>query len=419
MADNEINVNLKLNAAGVGKEAAEQVSKDFEAVNKKLGGTMAGAFSDSFKKLNPHLFEQAGRAAAMDFAKGFKNVLWSSKSILQQQKPMLPGFMQDPGFFTRGRVAEKEAERSLRDSERRNLRFMRLTESMTKNYSMLSGVVFNPLGGLTTMFSARQVFEARRRQSERSKLGGGEGESITASVLMAGGLGLLATGAGLALKGLGALAQQIAQAFADSKKRYVGGALSGFGTKGFTTREVIGKILGVSPDDIYKFGDMTGFLKARLDGAISSMAANARVIAEANIEWEILKVKIEAIAVDIAAQLAPALTLLGVVIEFLLNKMKFLIEFFKMQISTSLLGLLFKPGVGGGGGSMPALQPQMKQMPASTWERMGLVLGGTGASNYGKQTADNTKRTAKAVEALLIKFGVNLGISTATSFALP
>jgi hypothetical protein len=41
----------------------------------------------------------------------------------------------------------------------------------------------------------------------------------------------------------------------------------------------------------------------------------------------------------------------------------------------------------------------MKQMPASSWERMGLMIGGGGGTNYGQQTANHTK----PVPALLAK----------------
>jgi hypothetical protein len=48
---------------------------------------------------------------------------------------------------------------------------------------------------------------------------------------------------------------------------------------------------------------------------------------------------------------------------------------------------------------MPEPMAYMKQMPASSWERMGLMIGGGGGTNYGQQTANHTK----PVPALLAK----------------
>ena len=41
----------------------------------------------------------------------------------------------------------------------------------------------------------------------------------------------------------------------------------------------------------------------------------------------------------------------------------------------------------------PEPQAQMKQMPASSWEKMGLVIGGGGGTNYAQQTAKNTEKS--------------------------
>lgn len=53
-------------------------------------------------------------------------------------------------------------------------------------------------------------------------------------------------------------------------------------------------------------------------------------------------------------------------------------------------------------------QAYMKQMPASAWERMGLIVGAGGGTNYGQQTANNTKpipSILKQVLSALVKMG--------------
>ena len=46
------------------------------------------------------------------------------------------------------------------------------------------------------------------------------------------------------------------------------------------------------------------------------------------------------------------------------------------------------------------LKPQMRQLGASAWEKMGLVIGGGGATNYAKDTAHNTKRANNLLETI-------------------
>lgn len=46
-------------------------------------------------------------------------------------------------------------------------------------------------------------------------------------------------------------------------------------------------------------------------------------------------------------------------------------------------------------------QAMMKQLPASSWERMGLVIGAGGGTNYAKDTADHTKDMAGIMKRML------------------
>lgn len=59
----------------------------------------------------------------------------------------------------------------------------------------------------------------------------------------------------------------------------------------------------------------------------------------------------------------------------------------------------FKNATGGKLNDVPPPIAQMKQLPASAWEKMGLVVGG-GANNYQKDIAKNTRDTANAMKAL-------------------
>jgi hypothetical protein len=59
------------------------------------------------------------------------------------------------------------------------------------------------------------------------------------------------------------------------------------------------------------------------------------------------------------------------------------------------------PGKGGDSdSSMPSPQAWMKQLPASHWEKMGLVTMG-GGQNYAKDTAKNTRDIANGIKTLV------------------
>lgn len=77
--------------------------------------------------------------------------------------------------------------------------------------------------------------------------------------------------------------------------------------------------------------------------------------------------------------------------------------------------------LGGKTGGQGSPQAWMKQLPASSWEKMGLVIGGSGA-NYAKDTARNTAETAKAVKAMAAHMGIGVGRGTSIyspAFAMP
>lgn len=49
---------------------------------------------------------------------------------------------------------------------------------------------------------------------------------------------------------------------------------------------------------------------------------------------------------------------------------------------------------------MPPPQAYMKQLPVSSWEKMGLVIGGGGRANYDAQTAQNTRKIVEKLDGL-------------------
>ena len=230
-----------------------------------------------------------------------------------------------------------------------------------------------------------------------------------------------------ALKMFKAALDSVVAAFEKAKKLYVGGALSGFGTRMQTSRTAIAGILGVSENDVIRFGEAYRYFSRQLKDSLDNIAKNARPLAETNMQWGVLKVKLESFASTVAVSLKPAIDSFidktGELVDFLQKNTATTAKIAKTAWSftpTSLiaggLGGLFR-GLGSlsGGGSFmsgflnqemfgknksPNIPPQMKQLGASAWEKMGLVIGGTGGTNYAQQTATNTKTTNNLLREL-------------------
>jgi len=221
----------------------------------------------------------------------------------------------------------------------------------------------------------------------------------------------------------------VVNAFEKAKKLYVGGALSGFGTKGQTNRTAIAGILGVSEGDLMRFGEAYKYFSKEIKQSVDVISKNARPLAETNMQWGVLKIKMESLASTIAVNFKPAMDALidglGELIDFIQRHATSVMKNAKTAWSFTP-GALIAGGVAGisrglgsmfGGGSFgqgffnqdmfgkkasstPFLGAQMKQLGASAWEKMGLVIGGTGGTNYAKDTAHNTKRTNNLLEKL-------------------
>lgn len=90
---------------------------------------------------------------------------------------------------------------------------------------------------------------------------------------------------------------------------YTKAAQKGLSVQFLTQREVYSKILNVSPEtnDIYKFGDALKYVQAQTKTAVGIFAESARPLAELDIKFKILKTNFEAMVVGLATKLAPTL----------------------------------------------------------------------------------------------------------------
>jgi len=347
--------------------------------------------------------------------------------------------------------------------------------SFLKNISMLAGPVFNPGGVLSTMFSARQTFSALMTQTGQAGLGkAGMGQGIGAAAAGTIGLTAGATAVGFALKALQKTVEEMMKSFQHAKDLYAKSLTSGLGAGFVAKRENLAAVLGVSEQDVMKFGAAIAYINPKIENATKIFKDTLGPLTELQWDINILKINFMAFASDLGSKLAPAFKTvisqlesfikLASETEVLYYTFQFLIGAFKgIEIAIGSLVLGFQligdtftflihniinllasiPGAEklgihkidtsndfsgsiagadalnklmfGSGKSLngiPLPESHMKQLPASTWEKMGLVVGSGGqgtndlirkSNGYLKSIADHVK----AVGSVPRSFGLD------------
>ena len=214
----------------------------------------------------------------------------------------------------------------------------------------------------------------------------------------------------LAVKGFTSAVEVSKSAILKAFGIYTGAAQQGLSTQFYTNRQALASLLGVqgSPNNVFMFGKAVGELDKRIGNAVSTISQNARPLAELEINAKILKLDIEALASNITTKLAPALNAWINALdalskiqppEWLKVSLRISEGIATMGISELWRGInhLVESKFGGGVGGLGQLSTMAKQLPASQWEHMGLVIGG----GWQQKSVDYQRRTAVAVERLL------------------
>jgi len=249
-----------------------------------------------------------------------------------------------------------------------------------------------------TMFSGRQTFSALNTATGASFLKnkmGGISAGMATGVLVGA-----ATAVGLALKALGAVVSETTKSFENARQLYAKALTGGMGL-GFTAkRSMVANIMGVSETEVFRFGSQMAYLNPRLQQASEILAKTAGPLTQVSWEFKILQADLSAMFSKLASDMAPAIDnfIVGLdkLVQFLTRNVGL---FEKMWIATNpalYLGFkLFQKKYSEADQSkMPGITSWMKQLPASSWEKMGLQVG-PNANNYARQTAQNTRQMAR------------------------
>lgn len=338
-------------------------------------------------------------------------------------------------------ILDKVAQRIERDAA-----------SYYKNMSMLMGPLMNPGGGLSTMFAARQVFSAfmtQHGQQQLAKFGlsGMAGAGIGTVALTGGAMAL-----GFAFQGLKKVVDEVANAYSRAASLYSKAMTSGMGLSFSAQRGMLAQIMGVSETEVFKFGDAMHYLNPKIKHASNVLAGNAKELTAVNWEFQVLQANLAASASIIAVKAAPAITRLIEKLNDLSNWInehseKIVAPFnaaasasrneekyaafinFAERFNLAVEGMhiqgqddiatnmkLFRKGEKNpytkamdlflkdwekshpsNKSSIPDPSALMKQMPASAWEHMGMVVGGVSVS---KTTNDLIRKSNSYLQTI-------------------
>lgn len=280
-----------------------------------------------------------------------------------------------------------------------------------KNMSFLMMPMLRPSSPWGLVAASRQAYAAFTTTKTGQAMTGG---SLGKAGLYTAGLTGAAVGVGVALQGLKIAVSDTINAFERAKNLYSNALTSGGLNLGFVTRRSLAaKTLGVSERDVLQFGHAISVINPKLEWASGILAKTAPNLMAVNVEWKALLISIQALAAEVANQLAPALIAL-------FDGMRQFVQWIDKAASTLNEAVVNAAEAEGGTSgtaegtdksyaaekkkSKEGLFPQpiayMNQMRASAWERMGLVIGGMGAANPAKETAHNTKRTVEEIRRL-------------------
>jgi hypothetical protein len=307
---------------------------------------------------------------------------------------------------------ERRVESS-REKEARDL------VTFKKDMSFLIMPAFNPGSMWATLFSARQTYSAMNtmhgKEFRDKWMKGMSAEKATALLVGA------ATAAGTALIALRTIVGETVKAYAQGANLYKRSMTGGMGLQFESKRGILASILGVGENDVPRYGSQTSYLMPKISESAKILADTAPALTKVNWEFNVLKVDISALAAKLASNAGPAvmkfITHLDVLVKFLTKSSDVISRDFSMIKKTSPLYWFHRlteaasnklygvtqsqvdKAYGGNASNFPTPNAWMKQLPASAWEKMGLVTFG-GQVNYQKQIAQATRETVQELRKM-------------------
>ena len=317
------------------------------------------------------------------------------------------------------RRRDEYADRVRKSREADEKRSRNDLKTFIKDSTFLMMPMFNPGSVWATLFSSRQTFSAlntEHGQSMLSKFSGGKLKGLSGAAVGTGLLVAGSTAVGLALMALKKTVDEVFKSFESARQLYAKALTGGMGLQFTARRSMLAQIIGVSETDVMRFGVQMAYLNPKLDNATRILAKTTPNLTSVAWEFQVLGYDLKAMFSTMANDGAPAIRNLTNALDGLVKSATWLYEHAPKNtaagiasgVSNAAFGftptLLAKLGIKAAGifdsGSAPNPQAWMKQLPASHWEKMGLVTMGSN-QNYAKDTARNTKEIAAGIKQLV------------------
>lgn len=353
--------------------SGQKVSGVMKQVNKAIGGDIFANASDAFRKRNPHLFSGA-----------------PSGSIMQGEKFLAAGVKKLLGLGSLTGVGNPMMSNSF------------LAQGAQRAMGM--GPLF-PQGGPLGSILAQQGRSSAGGMAGIGSLGG----SVAAGAVV---LGLV-----VAFKALQKAVKGTMDAFEQARTLYAKALTGGGLGLQFTQRRAsLANILGVGEKEVYQFGQAVMYLTPQIAWANNIIAKTTTTLTGVGWQFKILENDAHALFATIGAQAAPALISFSQSLAEIIKQMTDWVDKHQkyVQFVAELPNALaYAVGIGPDGKTIaqrenansknPVPQPLafMKQIQASAWEHLGLVVGGIGGASPAQETARNTKQTADGVKQLV------------------
>ena len=387
-----------------GKDLAKVLAlgdiNDIMQKDAKAANVMAEAMDDLSKRGSQAMVDMQAAMAMAD-----------SKINADIEKNIEIGKKEAASYEERAKKAEEAARRKKAAAESAATADK---TSFLKNISLLAGPVFNPGGVLSTMFSSRQAFSALMTQTGQQGLGKAGLSGIGGAALGTVGLVGAATAVGFSLKALSKIVNETIDSYDKARKLYASSLISGLGTGFIAKRQNLASILGVSEIEVMQFGAAVAYLNPKIEQATKIFEETNPALTQVSWHTKILKLDFEALGAKLANSVAPALLTVIDALDVLvkvISQSKPFFDFLQRFGSSMLFGPIVsaaaqflpnipKEGLLGNKGEIPLPESHMKKLPASTWEKMGLVVGSGGqgtndlirkSNGYLKTIADHVK----------------------------
>lgn len=360
-------------------------------------------------------------AASGGAAPKYKGVLWTSKEMLGN--PRLP----DVSMFL---PSDKDRViKGLRDVTGKDVAKVQGLGDINQFEKKIQAEKIL-VASLATLFNP---FVGSRMLSDAIPKGGIKAGGMTGAIFGAAGAAgygeifVVVKSIELAFKGLMAVVRRTTQEYENARKLYAKALIGGMGLPFTAKRAAIAEILGVSETDVFRFGAQMAYLNPKLEFATKQLARMTPNLAAVAWEFGVLDKDTSALFATIANEAAPSLIKFTQAFESLIKGVTVGVGVIDKiwsvgkWLPTSLVlrnasgeflraGLYKLLGIKSDGGlsAVPSPQAWMKQLPASHFEKMGLVFG-SGGNNYARDISRNTKEMAAGIKMIAKNMGIGKG----------